>query len=380
MERSVWTGLAVFRWAAWAWMATVLLLARRSLEHPLVAWLLVALALAVTVWATLALRATPDRRHAPVGLAAEVAVGASLLLLDGYVYADGHVFGAEQPLGVAWPLAGVLAAGVARGPGTGALAGVGMGLSRAVSSTLAMATAGGAGASALVGPLSPAQVLSLVSTAVLYTLAGATAGHLTRLLRRAEREVSLARAREEVARTLHDGVLQTLAVVERRSGDPELTRLAREQEQELRAYLFDTRAELVGRGDLGDALRDAARRVERSFDVRVQVLVPDDLPALDPVPRDALVGAAGEALVNAGKHARARTVTVFVEPEGEGVTCSVRDDGVGFDPETVVARVGLTSSIRGRIADAGGEVTIDARPGRGTEVRMRVPAAAPDTG
>src|SRR5438132_215838 len=79
---------------------------------------------------------------------------------------------------------------------------------------------------------------SLVNTAVLYALSGVLAGYLFRLLVRAEREVSAARAREEVARTLHDGVLQTLALVERRAGDEALARLAREQERELREFLF----------------------------------------------------------------------------------------------------------------------------------------------
>ncbi len=368
------TGLAVFRWAGWAWMATVVLLARRSLDHPGVAAGLVGAALVVTAVTTVLLRTDPARLVRPATVAGEVVVAASLLLADGYVYDDRHVFSTEQSLGVAWPLAAALAAGVAGGPLAGAGAGLLLGVARAVSSTLALASAGGTVADALVGPLTPAQVLSLASTAVLYTLAGATAGYLTRLLHRAEREVSLARAREEVARTLHDGVLQTLAVVERRSDDPDLTRLARDQERELRAFLFGTQPDLVGRGDLGDALREAAGKAERTYDLRVRVLVPDDLPRLSTDRRGALVGAVGEALTNVGKHARARTVTVYVEPADGAVFCSVRDDGVGFDPAATSEGTGLTGSVRGRVTDVGGEVEIESRPGRGTEVRLRIPA------
>jgi signal transduction histidine kinase len=104
------------------------------------------------------------------------------------------------------------------------------------------------------------RTLSLVNTAVFYAVAGAVAGYLVGLLRRAEKEISAARAREDLATTLHDGVLQTLAIIERRSTDQELVRLAREQDRELRSYLFgDYLAPDDGR-DLGAALRRVAGR------------------------------------------------------------------------------------------------------------------------
>jgi hypothetical protein len=115
-----------------------------------------------------------------------------------------------------------------------------------------------------VAGLTPQQTLSLVTTTVLYLFAGAVAGYAMQLLRRAEvritsaeRQLADARAREEVARTLHDGVLQTLAVVERRTDDQQLAALARDQERELRAYLSGTSDQIVGRGALADALRHA---------------------------------------------------------------------------------------------------------------------------
>ena len=96
---------------------------------------------------------------------------------------------------------------------------------------------------------------------------------------------------------------------------------------------------------------------------------------LDPACVEALTGAVGEALTNAGKHGRASRVTVFTEPDdaGAGVVCSVHDDGRGFDVAQAREGVGLSRSIRGRMEEVGGRVEIDSRPGSGTEVRLWLP-------
>jgi hypothetical protein len=111
-------GLAVFRWAAWVWMATVLVLPGAP-SCPGLAVGLVAAALVVTVWLTVLLRRDPGAVAAPA-VGAEVGVALSLQLADGFVYRAPHVFQPEQPLGVAWPIAAILAAGVAFGPWAGA--------------------------------------------------------------------------------------------------------------------------------------------------------------------------------------------------------------------------------------------------------------------
>src|SRR5207247_8542360 len=133
----------------------------------------------------------------------------------------------------------------------------------------------------------------------------------------------------------------------------------------------------AGGGDgagLGRALRSAAARFEDAFGGRTQVLVAEDLPRLDEDRITALAGAVGEALTNAGKHGRAGRVTVYVEPvESGGVFCSVKDDGAGFDAVGVTEGVGLSRSIRGRLAEVGGRVEVDSRPGSGTEVRLWLP-------
>lgn len=365
LQRSVLQGLAAFRWAAWAWMAFVLVVAPGRLVRPWLAAVLVALAFVLTAASTYLWQRRPQVLVHPAMVAAELAIGASLLVSDGLVRPAGTVFSTGQSLGSVWPLTGVISAGIVFGPWGGAVAGLILGACRYVSTVLNRITTYDAGRS-----------LSLANTTVFYAMAGGVFGYVVLLLTRAREEVAAARAREEVARTLHDGVLQTLALVERRATDPALSRLAREQERDLRAYLFGDRQ--AAPTDLGAVLRAAASRLEETYGGLVTVLVPGDLPPLEPATVHALTGAVGEALTNAGKHGPARRIVVYVEEtETGGLFCSVKDDGPGFDPATTPPGIGVTRSIRGRVEEAGGTAEVVSAPGEGTEVRMQLPLDVP---
>lgn len=352
VEWGVARGIATFRWLAWAWSVAVLAVTRDDLGRPVAALALLGVSLAVTV--VLSEASIRRRRWVfhPGVVAGEVAAGAGLLLADGWVYDQVH----GQTFGSAWPIAGALMAGVAFGPWPGAGAGLVLGVGRAVGARVATFEA--------------ASNLGLTSTAVLSAVAGAAAGAVMGLVRDAEAEVARARAREEVARTLHDGVLQTLAVVQRRSPDPELAALARDQELDLRSFLAGDR---TTEHDLGAALRAIAAHGERCDGLRVSVLfVDDDHPAIAPAVVEAVAGAAREALTNSAKHGSAGQATVFVDVDAD-VFCTVKDDGIGFDPATTAEGLGSTASMRGRLADVGGTVEVASQPGHGTEVRLRAP-------
>ena len=104
VERGLLTGLAVFRWAAWAWMALVLLVNRDDLERPWLAMVLVGMALAVTAWDTVLVRAAWPVLLTPAPVVVELLVGIALLVGDGAAYEEGHAFGGgTQSLGSAWP-------------------------------------------------------------------------------------------------------------------------------------------------------------------------------------------------------------------------------------------------------------------------------------
>lgn len=364
LVRGLLSAVAVFRWLAWVWMVVILLVSRREMTtdpaRPWVAVVLVALALAVTMGATVLLQRDIGALLGLRVVAAEVAVGCLLAVGDGLAY---NGVPHAQMLASVWPLAGIITAGIAFAGRGGLVAGGTVGLGH------------------LLGDLieddfvwERVRLVSPLSSVVLYALAGGIAGLVTTKLREAERLISRAQAREEIARTLHDGVLQTLAVVQRRATDPELARLAHDQERELREYLFGSPTTISGGGEVGARLREAAARFEDRYGATARVVLAPDLPPVHPDVAEALVGAIGEALTNAGKHAAPRTVTVFAEPIDGGLFCSVKDDGSGFDEGAVVEGVGLTRSIRDRIGEVGGRVEVDGNPGRGAEVRCWVPA------
>lgn len=358
MERVGLTGLVVLRWAALVWMAVVLTVSYDKLLRPWLAFALIGAAFTYTALATRWLRSSPDRLLRRGVLEVELAIATALVLCEGWAYGAGHSFSASQSLGSIWPLAAVLSIGFGLGAAWGAGAGALLGLAK-----LGAALANG------VRSFEGGQVLSLINTAVFYVVAGALAGYVMHLLRRAEGEISAAAAREEVARNLHDGVLQTLAIVQRRSNDPDLVRLAREQDRDLRAFLYGDVLPGAAAEDLGAALRAASARFEDAYGVRVEVLVPFDLPRLDPAQVEAITRAVGEALNNVGKHADAGRVTVFVEPDEDGlVFCSVKDDGGGFDDRATAPGIGISRSIVQRMHDAGGRAEVRSNLGQGTEV------------
>jgi signal transduction histidine kinase len=361
--------LVVARWLTLIWMVGVVVVSsdRDALEHPLVAWLSVVAVAATAGWSTWAVRTNPSSLLSPAFLAVEGTLGIALGIIDGWVFEPGHVFEVSQSLATQYPLIAVVSIGLARGPVVAA----GYGL--------------------LIGPAewlgavlndfedwSAKHVVSLLATSLFYAAAGYVFGWQSRLLRTAEDEIADRRARDDVARVLHDTVLQTLALVERRTAasDPDLARTAREADRELRRFLFGS----AGRtdGSLDHQVRSAVERAAGLHDPTAEVpisisIVGGDVEAA-PTVREAIAAATGEAVANALEHARAGRVVVFVETDDDGhVFASIRDDGVGFSTDAPRSGYGVDESIKGRLRDIGGRAEIVSGVGEGTEVRLWSP-------
>ncbi|WP_083276465.1 ATP-binding protein [Corynebacterium sp. HMSC05D03] len=194
---------------------------------------------------------------------------------------------------------------------------------------------------------------------------------LWRSLSQEQAAKAVSEERAEIAARLHDSVLQTLALIQKRAGDSrEVTRLARAQERELRAWLFD--APSAAPTTCFGALEAACGEVEDLFDMRVSaVTVGEDAELTESA--KLLIQAAREAMVNAGKHASVDVVDVYAELLAGELSIFVRDRGVGFDVEDIPAdRHGIRDSIRARVEGSGGCVRISSTPGEGTEVELEV--------
>jgi signal transduction histidine kinase len=186
-----------------------------------------------------------------------------------------------------------------------------------------------------------------------------------------------AEERADISARVHDSVLQTLALIQRRADDPQqVVRLARAQERELRSWLFEGRT--LGDADattFAEGIGQIQRDVEARHGVPVEVVTVGDCPLDDDL--NALLAAAREATVNAAKWSGASVISLFAEVEPERVEVAVRDRGKGFDPDAVPGdRKGLAESVHGRMTRHGGSVTVHSALGEGTKVTLTMPRTA----
>ena len=219
-----------------------------------------------------------------------------------------------------------------------------------------------------------------VGIAVLATILGGAllfspwVARLVRQLGEERRERIRNEERADMAAHLHDSVLQTLALIQRHADEPLQARsLARRQERELRAWLYDGRrsSSSDAPGTLATALDGVADQVEADHGVAVDVVVVGDCPLDEHV--EALVAAVREAVLNAARHSGADEVSVYAEVTGERIEAFVRDRGRGFDPAAVNGdRRGITQSIVRRMARHGGRAHVQSAPGEGTEVTFEL--------
>lgn len=174
--------------------------------------------------------------------------------------------------------------------------------------------------------------------------------------------------RADMAAHLHDSVLQTLALIRARAHNPaEVAQLARAEERQLRAWLYEDRPDRAQ--SLVHIIKELVGEVEDRYGVMFETVTVGDAPP--GAWADSLVAATREALNNAAQHA-APAFSVYLEVSADTAQCYVRDHGAGFAVDDIPeGRHGVKESIIDRLERHGGSAKIKSNE-NGTEVQMEV--------
>jgi signal transduction histidine kinase len=356
----------VLRFVVAAYVVVLNVVRWRDFEHPAAGWVVVGVIVVWTAFVTWAYD-SPARRGVPL-LVADLAVTALTLLSTPYVQSEEMLARHASTMPSFWVMSPVLAWAVLKG------------------------WPGGVGSALLMSLLDLSVRTNRNGTTwgniFLLLLAGAIVGYSASLMREAtearaeaERLAASLAERARLARAVHDGVLQVLALVQRRGRElggeaGELGRLAGEQETALRALVQGSaaapRSGAVGTVDLGEALG-------RLQSPTVTVSAPAGPVRLPASVAEELVSVVKACLDNVRRHVGpAAPAWVLVEDLGASVVVSVRDEGPGIADGRLAqaegeGRLGVSQSIRGRMVDLGGSAELVTGPGQGTEWELSVP-------
>jgi two-component system, NarL family, nitrate/nitrite sensor histidine kinase NarX len=208
-----------------------------------------------------------------------------------------------------------------------------------------------------------------------------------------ERELAVSEERNLLARELHDSIAQALAYMNLQlqmceqalaANDTEEVRQSlvrirqgvQESYDDVRELLVHFRSR-VGQQDLETAIGATLRRLGEHGGVATHLDIDGGGAPLDPETETQVLYIVQEALSNVRKHARARSVQVWLHRGLDGLIVSVRDDGIGFDDTRAAvqddshAHIGL-NVMRERAQRIGAGFRVHSKPGKGTEVRIEL--------
>lgn len=229
------------------------------------------------------------------------------------------------------------------------------------------------------------------------TASGGTAALVTRRraqrkFRRLAQERALDQERARIARDLHDDIGAGLTRMAMLSTQGRYIPGMPQAGNDLSARIFDTARETSralneivwavnpDKDDTEQAATYLALYAEsflRDAGIRARILIAPDIPTIriPPSVRHPLFRAVREALTNAAKHSRASTVTLDIRFSCGALAIEVADDGCGFATTAANGGNGL-ASMRARLGEIGGALTIDSAPDRGTRISFTLPLQA----
>ena len=208
------------------------------------------------------------------------------------------------------------------------------------------------------------------------------------------RRLAVLEERERIGMDLHDGIIQSIYGVglamenilhTLNEGETQAKNRVKQVIDDLnhvirdiRAYILDLRPRQMGSENLLDGLKRLAS--EYRAHTLASATVNGSKAKLDSLPPShsmALFHICQEALANAAKHAQAKRVSVNVWTTDERVVMEIRDNGKGFDVETMSQSIGHgLANMQTRVRAVGGEVDLASAPGEGTTILAWVPRRA----
>lgn len=216
----------------------------------------------------------------------------------------------------------------------------------------------------------------------------AHAARLTTDLQRSREQLVIAREEERrrIRNDLHDGLGPVLSGLKLRAEtarnlvgdnppvDALLADIAERTETavaDIRRLVYSLRPPALD--DLG--LSAALEELGYQADVPVTLTLPDPMPPLSAAVEVAVFRITQEALTNVARHSGAHSAHVELRTEANTLVLSISDDGAGL-PGNASAGVGLRS-MRERVSELGGVITIDSATNVGTRIRVELPLVQP---
>jgi len=361
--------LALLRIGVMGWAIYKIVERADEFARPWAAWIVLAI---IVLWTGIMTWAydDPRRRRLPLYLA-DLGLSIALILSSLWIQSAEQLAAHTAHMPTFWVMAAVLAWSVGRGW----LAGLGAAVAVSAADEVVKQSLGN----------------QTIENIFLLVIGSMLVGYAAQLLREAieakaaaDFATAVAAERARLARAVHDGTLQVLALVQRRGLEAggefaELGRLAGEQEAALRSLIRQQDALPSSlSGDVVD-VSAAAEQLTVGRNLHLSVVTPGR-PLLVPAGiAHELMAAASSCLDNIALHVGAgASAWLLLEDLGDEVAVTVRDEGPGIAPgrldEAVrQGRLGISDSIRGRIEEFGGAATLVTAPGQGTEWELRVP-------
>jgi nitrate/nitrite-specific signal transduction histidine kinase len=212
------------------------------------------------------------------------------------------------------------------------------------------------------------------------------------------RSLATLEERERLAREMHDGLAQALALIRMRlhsldemlaGGDPaggraivaELRDVSAGALQDVRQAIFDLRVMVSRDPGLLPTLTEYLHEFSVESGIRVEFGTDGTGFELLPQTELQLMRVLQEALRNVRCHARATVVLVRLQRAGDAVQLIVKDDGCGFDPSRATSagshRFGL-ATMRERTEAVAGTFHLQSQPGQGTTIEVTLPLRDPE--